>query len=643
MTDGRAPLWQRDTSVRFRLLVIALLPILVLMPVLIGVTMQRWIARTDQILLTRVTSDLVVAHQYLAHLIDSTGQNVAVFGETAEMPEGAARAGWLEENRERLGLDFLWLADGADSPASSGIEVLSPAELAALSPALAERAKITLDPPTGVERRGLVILASSPLRGGGGRIVGGILLNHNADFIDGISALVYPVSDPGVARRVDGPLDHGVISLFLDDIRISTTARAANGARAIGTRAAAPVRERVLVEGETWNDTAFVVNDWYLSAYEPIRDSRGNRVGMLYAGIPEAPYRQARRITWTIIIGVFTALTLVSVPLFLHWARGIFRPLEAMGRTIGHVDAGDMGARTGAVQGAEEITRLSQHLDQLLDRLQARERDLRELNADLNTRVEERTADLTRSNLALEAASRQLVLSEKLATIGEVTAGVAHEINNPLAVMQGNLEILRMIVAEAGSDATVELTLIDEQIRRISALVGQLLQFARPEEFADGRAAGTDPQAAVAGIRPLIRHLLDRSGVTLETDLRSGRVLRINRHELQQILVNLTVNAIQAMPSGGVIRIACRDEAAPDGRPGVLFTVGDTGTGMDAATLSRIFDPFFTTRGSAGTGLGLPICQAIVARQEGQIRAESTPGEGTRFFIWLPAADAPAS
>lgn len=279
------------------------------------------------------------------------------------------------------------------------------------------------------------------------------------------------------------------------------------------------------------------------------------------------------------------------------------------------------------------MLRLARHLDRLLDLLQQRDRDLRALNADLNTRVEERTADLTRANLALEAATRQLILSEKLATIGEVTAGVAHEINNPLAVIQGNLEIVGMVLADHGGDAATELALIDEQIRRIGALVNQLLQFARPEEFDHG--PDTDPAQVAQGLRPLIQHLM--AGIELQCDIRSTRRVRMNIHELQQILVNLAVNAIQAMPQGGTIFLTCRDAAAQDGRDGVRLTLRDTGTGMDKDTLSRIFDPFFTTRGTRGTGLGLSICQTLINRHMGRLDVHSTPGQGTTFCVWLSA------
>ncbi|MFE3838277.1 sensor histidine kinase [Pseudogemmobacter sonorensis] len=668
---AETPPWQ---SVRTRLLVIALLPTLLLMPLLMGVTMQRWTWRTDQILAARVGSDLTVAQQYLSHLVDNTAQGIDGLARSARLRDALAEGpGQVGPALSASGLDFLILTDeggrvlaahpappnaGAASPlppesplilaarageVAAGIEILSPEALTALSPALAERARVALrSDPEEAESRGMVILAAAPvaLPRGQGVLAGGILLNRNDDFVDRINDLVYPATNPGITGDTGG-FDHGVTTLFLGDTRIATTLRPSGRERALGTRASAEVRARVLGTGEAWRNTAFVVDDWYVSAYDAIIDSRGARVGMLYTGFPRAPYSAARRVTWAIAGLAFLAIGALSVPLFLHWARGIFRPVEAMGITIGLVEAGDMDARSGAPPGADELIHLARHLDRLLDLLQQRDRELRGLNRDLNARVEVRTAELRHANLALEAATRQLVLSEKLATIGEVTTGIAHEINNPLAVIQGNLEVLRMVMAarpnDGLDDCATEFALIEDQIRRIGVLVSQLLQFARPEEFAaDG--APTDPAEVCRGLRPLIRHLLEPGGIVLASDLRSTRPVGMSPHEMQQVLVNLAVNAIQAMPEGGELHLTCEDAPAPDGREGVRITLRDTGTGMDEATLARIFDPFFTTRRTLGSGLGLSICQTLVNRQNGELRATSRPGAGASFTVWLPQA-----
>ena len=287
------------------------------------------------------------------------------------------------------------------------------------------------------ETRGMVVHSASPVVLPDGRtaaLVGGILLNQNLEFIDTINDLVYRE-----ASLPEG--SHGTATLFLEDVRISTNVRLFEGRRALGTRVSSVVRSTVLDSGRIWLDSAFVVNDWYISGYEPIVDSYDTRVGMLYVEFLEAPFTRAKYATLLAVAVAFLGITVASVPIFLRWARAIFMPLERMTGTIAKVERGDLGARTDLPAAADEIGRVALHLDHLLDQLQERDRQLREWNDELNTRVNERTHELQLANRQLEATTKQLIMSEKLAAIGEITAGVAHEINNPIAVMQGNLTL----------------------------------------------------------------------------------------------------------------------------------------------------------------------------------------------------------
>lgn len=657
-------------SVRHRLLAIALLPMLVILPLLLGVAVYRWNEKFDATLISKVNGDLTIAHQYLAHILDNTGEHVTALGASARFRDIASDSGalkrFLQEERARLELDFLYVIDAGgnvavsvagdtapvlrmdwpvikgalDGNAATGIDIFENADLAALSSDLAARARLPLVTtpnavPTDrtVETRGMVVQSASPVALGDNRkavLVGGILLNQNLVFIDTINDLVYRE-----ASLPEG--SQGTATLFLDDVRISTNVRLFEGRRALGTRVSAAVRTAVLGEGRTWLDSAFVVNDWYISAYEPIADSYGKRVGMLYVGFLEEPFTEAKYQTVLTIAAAFFAIAAASVPIFLRWARGIFEPLERVDATITRVESGDLGARTGPVDSQDEIGRVAVHLDDLLNKLEQSDLQLRRWNEELNARVDERTHELKLANRQLEATTKQLIMSEKLAAIGEITAGVAHEINNPIAVMQGNLEVIRSVVGEKAALAKVEFQLLDEQIQRVSQIVTKLLQFARPEEFAgfvDRHAAGT----AVADCMPLVQHLLARAAIEVELDNTSERLVLMNRTELQQVVVNLIVNAIHAMPEGGRLTLATHD-ADRAGQAGVEIIVGDTGIGMDADTVAKVFDPFFTTKRQEGTGLGLSISQTLITRQGGAISLVSKPGEGTTFTVWLPEAD----
>ncbi|ULK95886.1 cache domain-containing protein [Bradyrhizobium sp. I71] len=668
---GRSGEPVRGRSVRFRLLAIALLPMLVILPLLLGVAIYRWNAKFDATLISKVNGDLTIAHQYLARILEKTGVQIRALSLSARFHEVLAPDArgslqdLLDETRREIGLDFLYLTNGrgdvlASSPPlqhqprsdwpiivsalsgqvpATGVDIFGNDELAAISPALAERARLDLVPtpnavPTerSTETRGMVVHAASRAMlpdGGAAALVGGTLLNQNLEFIDTINDLVYRA-----ASLPEG--SQGTATLFLDDVRISTNVRLFEGRRALGTRVSAAVRSAVLGEGRTWLDSAFVVNDWYISAYEPLVDSYGKRVGMLYVGFLEKPFSEAKYQTLVIIVAAFIAITAATVPIFLRWATSIFMPLERVTATIAEVERGNLSARTSMPVLGDEIGRVAVHLDSLLDQIQERDRQLREWNEELNVRVRERTRDLEHANLKLEATTKQLIMSEKLAAIGEITAGVAHEINNPIAVMQGNLDVIRSVFGADADKAKVEFRLLDEQIHRISQIVTKLLQFARPEEYA-GYVERHAPASVISDCLPLVQHLLNKTEIAVVRDDRANRLVLMNRNELQQVLVNLIVNAIHAMPDGGTLTLRSFD-VERDGHRGVAIEVTDTGIGMNEEVIEKIFDPFYTTKRRQGTGLGLSISQTLIERQGGQITAESRVGSGSTFTVWLPEA-----
>lgn len=653
-------------SVRARLLAIALLPMLVLLPLFIGVSVLRWSDRLDELLIVKVNSDLTIADQYLGRLLENAAERLDALGRSTEFASAIARdpsaQAFLAAGREALGFDFLFLArpgglsrfdailPAEDWPviaaalegrAMSAVDLFAPDTLAALSPELAERAAIPLVPTAAArptdrlqEDRGMMVHAAAPVAlAGGGRaaLVGGVLLNRNLGFIDTINDLVYRDRSLPEGSR-------GTATLFLGDVRVSTNVRLFENVRALGTRVSEAVSDRVLGNGETWLDRAFVVNDWYVSAYEPILDSHGEAVGMLYVGFLEAPFSAARANSLLSVLLALLAVLAVTVPLFLRWAGRIFLPLERMTQTMARVEAGDLQARI-ETHGPDEIGQVAGHLDTLLDQVQERDVRLRDWAAALEREIEARTRDLRETNARLEQTTRQLVLSEKLAAVGEITASVAHEINNPVAVIQGNLDVAReMLPPEAAGAVKTEFDLIDAQVHRISAMVAKLLQFARPGDYAPG-GESFEACAAVSDALALARHQSGMSGIDIVTDLTTEARVTIDRGELVQVLINLIVNAIHAMPDGGTLRIAAH-EAHQEEKDWVEIVVADTGAGIAPEVLERVFDPFFTTKRSRGTGLGLSISQTLVTQAGGTLLAESTPGEGSRFTIRLPVATA---
>ena len=654
----------RRGSVRTRLVLLVLAPPLLMLPLLIGLVVHWGNSAYDQLLIYKVNAELTIARQYFDRVLDSQRQTVSAIAASGRLRSvlgaPASLAALLKAQAEAQQFDYLYVLDGEgrvraasthtrpgealresrtawpvvraalEGESRIALSVFDAAGLAAIGPPLVERARLAIVPtanatpdPRHEEERGMMIHVAVPILDAQGEQIGvlegGRLLNRNLDFVDTINDLVYN----------DGALplgSRGTATLFLDDVRIATNVRMFGGDRALGTRVSAAVRHRVLDNGERWLDRAFVVNDWYVSGYEPVVDGEGRRIGMLYVGFLEAPFREVKQNILAALIGLFALIMAAGVVLSLRGARSIFRPIERMDATIGAVEKGDAAARTGSVEGGEEIARLAGHLDTLLDTVAAREAELKQLNAELDQKVVERTAEL-------REAQRQLVRSEKLAAIGQLTAGVAHEINNPVAVMQGNLDLMRELLGPSADGVSTEIRLLDEQINRIRVIVTKLLQYARPGEFA-GYVSELDTGALLQDTLPLVQHQARKNGVDIVLDTRARTRVRINREELQQVLVNLIVNALHAMPGGGTLTLSTADVSDP---AGVRLEVRDTGHGIAPEHLGRVFDPFFTTKRSEGTGLGLSVSLGLIERYGGTITVASTPGEGTCFSVLLLA------
>jgi two-component system NtrC family sensor kinase len=666
-----APRWIQR-SVRNKLLAMALAPLLVVLPLLVAALLVWGNAAYDQLLITKVRSDLAVAHGYFGQVLGEIGSGTqgvaasqALYQALTRRQPGAPAAlqALLANAQERLGFDFmnLYSAQGellaapaaASAPAAllpqalhaagpaiapATLAVLDAATLQALAPHLAGRLRIPLIPTRGAaptprteEDRALVMLATAPVLGPAGEVLavlrGGMLLNQNLPFIDHINRIVYPEGSL--------PFDsHGTATLFMDDVRITTNVRLFQDQRAIGTRVSQAVRDAVLGRGSTWLDRAFVVDDWYVSAYEPLEDGQGRRIGMLYVGYLEKPFRQVKYSVLG-VVGVIFLLVMALAALFsLRWARSIFRPVEQMNLAMQRVEDGEASARVGPVAARDELGALANHLDQLLDVVDDKTRSLQRWADELDGKVAERTRELADSNAALQQAQQQLVKSEKLAAIGQLTASIAHEINNPIAVMQGNLDLMRETLGGHAGPIAGELRLLDEQVERMRIIVTQLLQYARPTEYA-GYVDAIDVNRALQDCLVLVGHLLAHTRIQVVRDLQATRRAGINRQELQQVVINLLVNAIQAMPEGGTLTLATRDWQGSDGLPGVALSVADTGPGLSAQTLERLFRPFFTTKND-GNGLGLWISQGLVERYGGTLVAHNQqPGPGAVFAVQL--------
>jgi two-component system, NtrC family, sensor kinase len=494
--------------------------------------------------------------------------------------------------------------------AAVGTCLLAREQLLAEGPDLAAKAEFELLPtpaarPAADHTRsdGMVLGAAVPVLGSDrklvGFLVGGNLLNRRYSIVDQIRQQVFL---PGVYEG----RQTGSVTIFQGDLRIATNVTQDDGSRAVGTRMSSDVYQRVLVQGETWDGPAFVVNDWYITAYEPIRDPDERIIGALYVGLLRAPFAHQRNVVAAVVLLVTLVVTVACLLLLFFVTKLVLRPIDQVVAMAQRVTEGDLSARTG-VRPPGEMGVLCDAIDRMADAVAQREQD--------------RNA----------AAQQQLGRSEKLASIGRLAAGVAHEINNPLT---GVLTFAHLLRDKPKMDAEdkEDLDLIIHETTRAAEIVRNLLDFARERAAIKERLCIND---VIARTIRLIRNQKAFDQIVFEENFANDLPeIDGNLNQLQQVFLNLSLNACEAMPKGGSITI---NTSTHDGR--VVVEVIDNGCGIKKAHLDRIFEPFFTTKPvGKGTGLGLAVSYGIIDQHGGTLEVDTEEGKGSKFTITLPTA-----
>ncbi len=494
--------------------------------------------------------------------------------------------------------------------AVSGTVVLSNEFLSAENPELAERARIRLLPTPRAaprdekeETSGMALAAAVPIIEQGellGVIYAGVLLNQSTNIVDTVRDTVFQ-------QEIYEGRSIGTATIFFNDLRISTNVMTPEGKRAIGTRVSKEVKEHVLVEGKRWTDRAFVVSDWYITAYEPIEDILGERVGILYVGVLEAKYVDIRRKAITVFILITLAGMALAIGLGYILADKIMDPVRRLIVGSRQVAEGSLNPDIGPISKGEIGV-------------------LQNTFKDMVAAMGRRSA----------AAEDRLIQSEKQASIGRLAAGVAHEINNPLT---GVLAYTHMLLRrkDLADDIRSDLETVVESTERVRKIVKGLLDFSRQMKL------DKEPTDVNRLIRSVIEAMENQALVKgVKITFNAGEnlpMVTLDRNQIQSVVVNLIINALDATEPGDSITIytATGLSASESGQKGIEITVADTGCGIPPENLDKLFDPFFTTKEvGQGTGLGLSVSYGIIQRHEGTIRVQSEVGKGTRFFVWLP-------
>jgi two-component system NtrC family sensor kinase len=455
--------------------------------------------------------------------------------------------------------------------------------------------------PETEETAGMMLMAAGPIRDDNGQLIGvlygGILLNRNFRIVDEIKQTVFQ----GLEYKGH---DIGTATIFQDDVRISTNVKNTDGSRALGTRISEKVYEQVFIQGEPWISKAYVVNAWYITAYEPIENINQQRIGVLYVGVSEQKYTDIKREAIFVFLAITLAGAVVSMLLSFYIARTVSVPIGKLASASRELAGGNLDTQVAVISN-DEVGELASSFNSMAARLKQRDDILKEF---------------TRS---------KLMESERLALIGQLAANVAHELNNPLT---GIITYSYLLLEQTKEEDPTRnfLQKIVNQANRCKEIIKGLLDFSRQKK----------PDKTLCDVNNVLKDcisLVENQALFHNIQIHSNLKLDLPRavidpSQIERVFMNMIINAAEAMEGNGNLTITTRFDELHN-RVEIEFT--DTGSGIAKENMEKIFDPFFTTK-DTGHGLGLAICFGIVKEHKGSISVESEVGKGTTFTIRLP-------
>ena len=499
----------------------------------------------------------------------------------------------------------------SERKAVASVEILSKEDLAKESEELAGRAytKIILaanSKPTHKEAEdsGMFIIAAAPIINHNSEILGvlygGRLLNRNNQIVDRIRDMIYE------HQKYEGK-DIGVVTIFQNDMRISTNVRMEDGQRAIGTLVSEDAYKNVLIEGKSLSKIEFAIDDWYITAYEPIKNVSGETIGILGLGVLESKFRSMERNALWIFLGITSVGMVMAVIICFVLTNSILKPIDSLLLVTRRVADGKLEQNVQLDNSPDEIAKLGQAFNYMVRSVKQRDEQLR------------------------KQAQEEIMKSERLAMVGQLAAGVAHEINNPLG---GILLFSRLLLQKVPPEGIMRdnLERIERDAKRCQNIVQGLLDFARQRE----------PRIEMLELNDVLERTVDLfedqplfHNIEIVKQYQADLpVISADPAQIQQVFVNIIMNAVDAMDGKGTLTISTKS-GDRDNYVEVSFT--DTGRGISSDELAHVFEPFFTTKMvGRGTGLGLSISYGIIQQHGGTIKVSSQVGQGSTFLVILP-------
>ncbi|MBN1472741.1 MAG: cache domain-containing protein, partial [Syntrophaceae bacterium] len=432
-----------------------------------------------------------------------------------------------------------------------------------------------------------------------GVLIAGVLINKDNEIVDKIKETVYH------EEKYKGQ-EIGVATIFQGGVRISTNVMTKDNKRAIGTILSKEVYDRVIKEGKDWEGRAFVVKDWYISTYTPIYNMDKKLIGVLFTGVLESKYRDIQRQMIWLNLGITTMGMIIALIISLYFGNTIIKRIRILRRATEAIASGNLDYKLSP----DNISGFNM----------------------LDEAFNEMAKSLKDRNDQLEKMHYQLAITERLTALGQMAAGVAHEINNPLG---GILLYSSIMLEDVAQDSPFKENIqkIIYQTNRCKEIVQSLLDFARTPA---GDMMLLQINDVINISLKLVKDQAMFHGIEIETNLAENLPeVKGDISRLEEVFLNLFINAADAMKGGGKLIITTR----LIGKETVRIKITDTGKGIDEKHIPHIFEPFFTTKEPGqGTGLGLSIAYGIIRKHKGTIDVECRNGKGITFIICLPVS-----